>query len=87
MWSSDGISWTDGPTNPVLAQNPDPKAPDHQYVGDSVSGYRDGDTYRIMYTGYSSNLFGKLGRFEGICLATITVKKADQRKWPSHFRD
>jgi predicted GH43/DUF377 family glycosyl hydrolase len=80
MWSSDGISWTDGPTNPVLTQNPDPKAPDHEYVGDSVSGYRDGDTYRIMYTGYSPNLFGTLGRFEGICLATMTVKKTDRRK-------
>ena len=53
---------------------------DHGLVGDSVSGYRDEDTYRIMYTGYNANLFGKLGRFEGICLATTPVIKADRRK-------
>ncbi len=71
MWSADGLSWKDGMSNPVLVQNADREAADHGLVGDSVSGYRDGDTYRIMYTGFNSNLFGKLGRFEGICLATI----------------
>jgi predicted GH43/DUF377 family glycosyl hydrolase len=74
-WSRDGINWNDGPLTRVLEPNPDPQAPDHSSVGDSVSGYRGGDTYRIMYTGYSANLFGKLGRFEGICLATIAAER------------
>jgi len=74
-WSTDGITWKDGPSNPVLLTNPDPKAADYGLVGDSVSGYRDGDTYRIMYTGFNSNLFGKSGRFEGICMATIKAAK------------
>jgi predicted GH43/DUF377 family glycosyl hydrolase len=72
-WSTDGITWIDGANNPVLSQNPDPDAPDAGLVGDSVSGYQDGDTYRVMYTGFNTNLFGSLGRFEGVCLASTTV--------------
>lgn len=80
MWSADGLTWKDGMNNPVLVQNPDPEAADHGLVGDSVSGYRDGDTYRIMYTGFNSNLFGDLGRFEGICLATIEATNHSSTK-------
>ena len=40
-------------------------------VGDSVSGYRDGDTYRIMFSGFSANLFGTGNRFEGICMGSV----------------
>lgn len=69
--SPDGIAWTDGPSNPVLTTSADPGAPDYGLVGDSVSGFRDGDAFRILYTGYNSNLFGTLGRFEGICAASI----------------
>ncbi|MEO8552926.1 MAG: hypothetical protein ABI678_23280 [Kofleriaceae bacterium] len=69
--SDDGLAWTDAPNNPVLAQNPDTTAADHGLVGDSVSGYVDGDQYRVMYTGYNSNLGGNQGRFEGICLAEV----------------
>lgn len=71
MWSTDGIEWNDGPDNPVLTQNPDVGAADYGLVGDSVSGYRDGDTYRIMYTGFNWELFGSEGRFEGICIAFV----------------
>lgn|GEM_PF-2816724 len=70
--SGDGISWTEGPNNPVLTPSPDPTSP-LSFVGDSISGYRDDSTYRLMFTGFSSNLFGSLGRFEGICLAYIDV--------------
>jgi predicted GH43/DUF377 family glycosyl hydrolase len=77
MSSVDGITWNDGPANPVLIQNPDLEAADAGLVGDSVSGYLDGSMYRIMYTGFNKNLLGKLGRFEGICLASIRV--SDQR--------
>ncbi len=70
-WSRDGIAWTDGTQNPVLRPSTIPNAPDSGLVGDSVSGYRDGNTYRIMYTGYADNLFGTDGRFEGICLASV----------------
>jgi len=70
-WSRDGIAWTDGTQNPVLRPSTIPNAPDSGLVGDSVSGYRDGNTYRIMYTGYADNLFGTDGRFEGICMASV----------------
>ena len=73
MWSLDGIAWTDGPANPVLATSTDPGAADYGLVGDSVSGYRDGGVYRILYTGFNSNLFGTEGRFEGICAAEIAA--------------
>jgi sucrose-6-phosphate hydrolase SacC (GH32 family) len=69
-WSNDGIAWTNGPNNPVLLPDNDPNSPT-SFVGDSMSGYKDGDTYRIMFTGFSGNLFGSQGRFEGISLATI----------------
>ena len=69
--SDDGLVWTDGPSNPVLTRNPDSTAADYGLVGDSVSGYLDGGQYRIMYTGYNSNLGGNQGRFEGICLAGV----------------
>lgn len=71
MSSADGLAWIDGPSNPVLGRNPDPNAADYGLVGDSVSGFRDGSTYRIFYTGFNSNLFGNQGRFEGICAASI----------------
>jgi predicted GH43/DUF377 family glycosyl hydrolase len=70
-WSTDGFAWNDGPT--VLDTNPDTTAPDYGLVGDSVSGYRDGSVYRIMYTGFNPNLFGADGRFEGICAAEAAV--------------
>jgi len=70
-WSADGVTWTDGPD--VLGTSSDPGAADYGLVGDSVSGYRDGATYRIMYTGFNSNLFGTDGRFEGICLAEVAA--------------
>jgi hypothetical protein len=73
MSSLDGIAWTEGPANPVLTTSSDSGAADYGLVGDSVSGYRDGDTYRIMYTGYNSNLFGTEGRFEGICAAEVAT--------------
>jgi sucrose-6-phosphate hydrolase SacC (GH32 family) len=69
--SADGITWTGGPSNPVLSQNPVASAPDSGLVGDSVSGFRDSETIRIYYTGFNSNLFGNLGRFEGICTASL----------------
>lgn len=74
--SNDGISWKPGPSNPVLGQNPDTKAPDYSLVGDSVSGFRDGDVIRVYYTGFNINLFGTDGRFEGICMASITSPQA-----------
>jgi hypothetical protein len=72
-WSTDGIQWNDGPNNPVLLPSSDPNAADYGLVGDSVSGYRDGSSYRILYTGFNSNLFGSAGRFEGICMASIAA--------------
>lgn len=69
--STDGLSWTDGPNNPVLSRNTNTGAADYGFVGDSVSGYLDGSHYRIMYTGYNANLGGNQGRFEGICEAEI----------------
>jgi hypothetical protein len=71
MWSTDGIEWIDGLSNPVLRVSSDRGAADYGLAGDSVSGYRDGDVYRILYTGYNEDLFGSLGRFEGICMAEI----------------
>ncbi len=71
MWSSDGIAWIEGPSNPVHTTSSDPGAADYGLVGDSVSGFRDGSTYRILYTGFNWNLFGSEGRFEGICMASI----------------
>jgi predicted GH43/DUF377 family glycosyl hydrolase len=70
-WSTDGITWTDGTQNPVLLPGSTPNGSDTAFVGDSVSGYRDGSSYRIMYTGYANNLFGTEGRFEGICMASV----------------
>lgn len=70
--SDDGLVWTDGPSNPVLTRNPDTTAADYGLVGDSVSGYVDGAQYRVMYTGFNSNLGGTMGRFEGICLAAVS---------------
>ncbi len=72
-WSQDGLTWTDGPNNPVLQTSNTANGPDTVFLGDSVSGFRDGDVYRIMYTGYASNLFGTEGRFEGICSASVAA--------------
>ena len=68
--SDDGLNWTDGPSNPVLTWNSNPAAPDSEGVGDSVSVYKDGREYRIMYTGGRYNSFG---RNESISLATIVT--------------
>ncbi len=72
-WSLDGTTWTDGDKNPVLEPGSTPNGPDTALVGDSVSGFRDGDEYRIYYTGFASNLFGSEGRFEGICMASVAA--------------
>jgi hypothetical protein len=64
---------TAGVANPVLLPGSAASDPDSWFVGDSVSGYRDGNSYRIMYTGYAEDLFGTEGRFEGICLASVTA--------------
>lgn len=72
-WSRDGLQWTDGTRNPVLVTATAPNGPDTVFLGDSVSGYRDGSEYRIFYTGYSANLFGTEGRYEGICMARVTA--------------
>lgn len=66
--STNGLVWTDGPNNPVLELNPDQAAPDSEAVGDSISAYKDGNEFRVMYTGGRYNSFG---RNESICLATI----------------
>jgi predicted GH43/DUF377 family glycosyl hydrolase len=66
--SEDGLTWVDSPSNPVLTVNASAPAPDSGGVGDSVSAYRDGNDYRVMYTGGRYNSFG---RNESICLATI----------------
>jgi predicted GH43/DUF377 family glycosyl hydrolase len=73
MWSLDGVEWEEGEDNPVLVPSGDTDGPDESYIGDSVSGYRDGDEYRITYSGYAENLFGSEGRFEGICMATVAA--------------
>lgn len=70
-WSTDGITWTDGPSNLVITPSNDPAMADSLTVGDSVSGYLDGNSYRIMYSGFNHN-FQTTGRLEAVCLATIT---------------
>jgi hypothetical protein len=75
-WSVDGVSWNDGPANPVLRLSRDLNTADAQAAGDSVSGYLDGDFFRIMYTGFNSNFRGT-GRVEAICLATIDAPAVD----------
>ena len=68
--SADGVTWTLGRHNPVLQANPDPSAPDVS-LGDSVSAYRDGDKFRILYGGF--NFAAPPGVFRTICMATIAV--------------
>jgi hypothetical protein len=70
-WSTDGISWTDGPSNLVITPSNEPATADSLTVGDSVSGYLDGNSFRIMYSGFNPN-FQTTGRLEAVCLATIT---------------
>jgi hypothetical protein len=72
-WSLDGVTWSDGPQNPVLQVSGTAGGPDATFLGDSISGYRDAGSYRILYTGFSSNLFGTLGRFEGINMASVAA--------------
>jgi len=72
-WSTDGISWTDGPSNLVITPSNDPAIADNLTVGDSVSGYLDGNSFRIMYSGFNPN-FQNTGRLEAVCLATITLR-------------
>jgi predicted GH43/DUF377 family glycosyl hydrolase len=69
--SADGISWTAGPSNPVLTRNPDAGAADHEGLGDSVSVYRDGASYRILYTGVNMSYPRPPGRIEAICVAFV----------------
>ena len=47
LWSSDGVSWTRDPNNPVLVS----VAGDR--VEDSIDSYRDGDRYRFVYGQYN----------------------------------
>lgn len=68
--SEDGINWADGPNNPVLLPDPNPAGFDSSGVGDSVSAYKDGFEFRVMYTGGRFNSFG---RNESIMLATIST--------------
>jgi predicted GH43/DUF377 family glycosyl hydrolase len=73
-WSRDGLAWSDGPS--VLVPSSDPKAPDLA-AGDSVSGYRDAGTYRILYSG--ANMKYPTGRLEAVCMATIEAKSPLRR--------
>lgn len=68
--SKDGITWTDGPHNPVLLPDRNPAAFDSGGLGDSVSAYQNGNEFRIMYTGGRFNYFG---RNESIMLATVPI--------------
>ncbi len=64
--SPDGMAWTFGGHNPVLGPNPEPDAPDVQ-LGDSVSAYRDGDGFRVLYGGFNFNSPVR----RSICMATV----------------
>jgi len=64
--SPDGRTWTLGAYNPVLAAPSDPSAPD-LHLGDSVSAYRDGNEFRILYGGF--NFTPPVRRC--ICMATV----------------
>jgi len=66
--SADGIAWTFGFHNPVLSPSPEPGAPDVS-LGDSVSAYRDGDEFRILYGGF--HLTSPVRR--SICMGTIAA--------------
>lgn len=68
--SPDGIDWTEGPNNPVLQPDPNPMGFDSGGLGDSVSAYKDGFEFRVMYTGGRFNSFG---RNESVMLATVTT--------------
>ena len=65
--SADGVTWTAGSHNPVLRPSPDPSAPDVS-LGDSVSAYRDGNEFRILYGGFN---FTTPPVRRCICMATI----------------
>ena len=64
--SPDGMRWTFGAHNPVLRPNPDASAPDVG-LGDSVSAYRDGDEFRVLYGGFNFNPPAR----RTICMATV----------------
>ena len=70
--SADGVTWTFGSHNPVLRPSPDPSAPDVS-LGDSVSAYRDGDEFRILYGGFN---FTQAAR-RCVCMATIAVTERE----------
>jgi MYXO-CTERM domain-containing protein len=70
--STDGLAWTDGGANPVLAGSGTATAPDVQ-VGDSISVYRSGAEYRVLYTGTNPVYANAQGRISAICMATIAV--------------
>ncbi len=70
--SADGVTWTFGSHNPVLGANPDPSAPDVK-LGDSVSAYRDGNEFRILYGGF--NFTQPVRRC--VCMATIAVTERE----------
>jgi len=76
-WSRDGLDWNDGPR--VLLPSSDPRAPDLA-AGDSVSGYRDGNAYRILYSG--ANMKHPSGRLEAVCMATIEARRASREPLP-----
>jgi hypothetical protein len=50
-WSADGITWTDGPNNPVLTVSTDANAYDSAGFNGGLVVLRDGNVYRIFYTG------------------------------------
>jgi hypothetical protein len=50
-WSSDGVTWTDGPNNPVLTVNPDASAFDSAGFNGGLVVLRDDNVYRVFYTG------------------------------------
>lgn len=70
-WSTDGISWQEGPNAMVLNVNSNANAPDSVGVGDSVSVYKDGNTYRILYTGLRGYDPTTNSWPEAICMATV----------------
>ena len=73
-WSTDGISWQEGQNRIVLSVNQNTVAPDSVGVGDSVSVYKDGNTYRIHYTGLRGYDPRTNSWPEAICMATIVAQ-------------
>lgn len=72
-WSRDGITWTKFAGNPILRRSGVPGSCDSDAVGDSVSVYRDGNEYRVMYGGFGLN-----PKRISICLATMSAELIDE---------